>query len=73
MENQKELPAFAPPSESSRASKKVKPIIHDKVWLYAFLLHTLAYLGVSGYINYTTITNDKQPITEDSDLGPIDM
>jgi len=63
---------------SPRASKKVKPtsngrsVVHDRVWLCTFLIHTLAYLGVSAYINYTAVTNDKQPITEDSDLGPID-
>jgi hypothetical protein len=63
--------------ESPQASKKAKPasngrsVVHDKVWLCTFLLHTLAYLGGSAYINYTAVTNDKQPITEDSDLGPI--
>jgi hypothetical protein len=63
--------------EAPRASKKVKPapsgrsVVHDKAWLCTFLLHTLAYLGVSAYINYTAVANDKQPITEDSDLGPI--
>jgi hypothetical protein len=66
-------------SAALRAPNKARPgsngvsVIHDQVWLYTFLVHTLAYLGVSGYINYTAITNDKQPITEDSDLGPIDM
>ena len=59
--------------EANTASKRPSVVVHDKVWLYTFLLHTIAYLGVSGYINCTTITNDKQPITEDTDLGPIDM
>jgi hypothetical protein len=66
-------------SAATRAPNKASPgsngvsVTHDKVWLYTFLVHTLAYLGVSGYINYTAIINDKQPITEDSDLGSIDM
>lgn len=58
---------------ANTASKGPSIVVHDKVWLYTFLLHTIAYLGVSGYVNYTTITNDKQPITEDSEFGPIDM
>ena len=59
--------------KANTASAGPSVVVHDKLWLYTFLLHTIAYLGVSGYINYTTITNDKQPITEDSNLGPIDM
>jgi hypothetical protein len=49
-----------------------KSAIQDKWWFATFLVHTLGYLGASAWINYTTVTNDKQPVTEDSDLGPID-
>lgn len=66
--------------KSPRSPAKVRPAkqggqsgIHDKVWLFLFLVHTLAYLGVSAWINYAVIANDKQPISEDSDLGPIDV
>jgi hypothetical protein len=58
-------------SEKAKSASNGRSVAHDKVWLCTFLLHTLAYLGVSGYINYTAVTNDKQPITKDSDLGPI--
>jgi hypothetical protein len=59
------------PSTKAKSASNGRSVVHDKVWLCTFLLHTLAYLGVSAYINYSAVTNDKQPITEDSDLGPI--
>jgi hypothetical protein len=53
--------------------EKEKSLVHNKVWLYVFLVHTLAYVGITAYINYVTVANDKQPITEGTSLGPIDM
>jgi hypothetical protein len=47
--------------------------VHDKAWLYAFLIQTIAYLGATAYINYAAISNDKRPITENSELEPIDL
>jgi hypothetical protein len=47
-------------------------VVHNKIWLYGFLLHTLAYFGGSGYINYLSISTGKQLIAEGSP-GPIDM
>lgn len=60
------------PRKGKTAPKSLTDI-HDKVWLFIFLIHTLAYLGVSAWINYAVIANDKQPINEDNDLGPIDV
>jgi hypothetical protein len=63
---------FETSKEANTASKNLHAI-HDKVWLGVFLVHTLAYLGFSAYINYVTVANDKQSITEVTSLGPIDM
>ena len=47
-------------------------VIQNKMWFYTFLLHTVAYFGGSGYINYLSISTDKQLITEGGQ-GPIDL
>jgi len=53
------------------ADRSGSPAVNDKWWMIFFLVHTLAYLGISAWINYAAITNDKLPITEDTS-GPID-
>jgi hypothetical protein len=53
--------------------EKEKSLVHNKVWLCVFLVHTLAYVCITAYINYVAVTNNKQPITGDASLGPIDM
>jgi hypothetical protein len=60
-------------STSSKSDRKGKSFIHDKIWLCIFLIHTLAYLGVSAYNNYVTVANNKQAVNEDTSLGPISM
>ena len=47
-------------------------VIQNKMWFYTFLLHTVAYFGGSGYINYLSISTDKQLLTEGGQ-GPIDL
>jgi len=59
------------PNDATRTQLKKARVIHDKWWLWAFLAHTAAYLGASGWINYVAITNDKLAVTDDT-LGPID-
>lgn len=58
-------------NDAIRTKSKRTKIIHDKWWLWAFLAHTAAYLGASGWINYVAITNDKLAVIDDT-LGPID-
>jgi hypothetical protein len=58
-------------NDASRTSSKRIKVISDKWWLLAFLIHTAAYLGASGWINYAAIANDKMAITNGT-LGPID-
>jgi hypothetical protein len=58
------------PDAANTDSKRIK-VISDKWWLLAFLVHTAAYLGASGWINYAAIANDRLAITNGT-LGPID-
>jgi hypothetical protein len=58
-------------ADASRTSSKRIEVISDKWWLFAFLIHTIAYLGASAWINYAAIANDKVAIT-DGTLGLID-
>jgi hypothetical protein len=60
-------------SPSDKSDKREKSLVHDKIWLCIFLIHTLAYLGVSAYNNYVAVINNSQSINEDASLGPIDM
>jgi hypothetical protein len=70
-DRREETSTFKDPTPPLEA--KEKSLVHNKVWLYIFLVHTLAYVGITAYINYVAVTNDKQPITGDASLGPIDM
>jgi hypothetical protein len=60
-------------SDSPKANLESGNAVHDKAWLYTFLVQTIAYLGGTAYINYAAFSNGNQSITEDSQLGPIDL
>ena len=58
--------------ESGNADSGRGRVLQNKMWFYTFLLHTMAYFGGSGYINYLSISTDKQLLTEGGQ-GPIDL
>jgi hypothetical protein len=65
------------PSDSDRCEpantgSRRQQVTHDKLWLYGFLIHVIAYMSASAYINYLSISTVQQPIAEDHQ-GPIDV
>lgn len=58
--------------ESGNADSGRGRVLQNKMCFYPFLLHTIAYFGGSGYINYLSISTDKQLLTEGGQ-GPIDL
>lgn len=58
--------------ESGNADSGRGRVLQNKMWFYTFLLHTVAYFGGSGCINYLSISTDKQLLTERGQ-GPIDL
>lgn len=53
-----------------RSKDKKAGSIRDKWWLWGFLIHTIAYLGCSAYINYLAITV-AQPQNTEATSSPI--
>jgi len=49
-----------------RSKDKKAGSIRDKWWLWGFLIHTIAYLGSSVYINYIAITEARPQSTENT-------
>jgi len=58
--------------ETTNTGSRRHRVTHDKLWLYAFLLHVIVYLGASAYINYLSISTVQQP-TAEGIKAPIDM
>ena len=42
--------------ETTNTDSRRHRVTHDKLWLYAFLIHVFVYLGASAYINYLFIS-----------------
>ena len=52
--------------QSGSAKTIASRSVHDKWWLWGFMIHAIAYLGSSAYINYVVFIDSRSQIAEDA-------